>query len=203
MAVFRKITDLRAGAAFLRFSRYTRRPFPVHGLFRTIEGGFWYRISLLYHRSLFWARRASENASRTVGSLFEHGTHIPYRRRPSTVRNAARHVEPGRVVNCFQIFYLCSSNTTWPLRHNFGQPLWKHLRRGASHASRLFCHHYLRPRHSFSIGEPHYFLKMICHSKYFCYLCTRNGVLAQLVERLNGIQKVRSSILLCSTRSRI
>ena len=26
-----------------------------------------------------------------------------------------------------------------------------------------------------------------------------NGVLAQLVERLNGIQKVRSSILLCST----
>ena len=27
-----------------------------------------------------------------------------------------------------------------------------------------------------------------------------NGVLAQLVERLNGIQKVRSSILLCSTR---
>ena len=28
------------------------------------------------------------------------------------------------------------------------------------------------------------------------------GVLAQLVERLNGIQKVRSSILLCSTRER-
>ena len=28
-----------------------------------------------------------------------------------------------------------------------------------------------------------------------------NGVLAQLVERLNGIQKVRSSILLCSTKS--
>ena len=27
-----------------------------------------------------------------------------------------------------------------------------------------------------------------------------NGVLAQLVERLNGIQKVRSSILLCSTK---
>ena len=28
------------------------------------------------------------------------------------------------------------------------------------------------------------------------------GVLAQLVERLNGIQKVRSSILLCSTTNR-
>lgn len=27
----------------------------------------------------------------------------------------------------------------------------------------------------------------------------KDGVLAQLVERLNGIQKVRSSILLCST----
>ena len=162
-----------------------------------------------YRKSLFWARRASENASRTVGSLFEHGTHIPYRRRPSTVRNAARHVEPGRVVNCFQIFYLCSSNTTEFAQDKDSQslmgiiPLWKHLRRGASHASRLFCHHYLRPRHSFSIGEPHYFLKMICHSKDFCYLCTWNGVLAQLVERLNGIQKVRSSILLCSTRSRI
>ena len=30
MAVFRKITDLRAGAAFLRFIRYIRRSFPVH-----------------------------------------------------------------------------------------------------------------------------------------------------------------------------
>ena len=37
--------------------------------------------------------------------------------------------------------------------------------------------------------------------KYCLYLQSRkgNGVLAQLVERLNGIQKVRSSILLCST----
>ena len=33
---------------------------------------------------------------------------------------------------------------------------------------------------------------------YF-YICILKGVLAQLVERLNGIQKVRSSILLCST----
>ena len=32
------------------------------------------------------------------------------------------------------------------------------------------------------------------------YLQSENGVLAQLVERLNGIQKVRSSILLCSTK---
>ena len=34
---------------------------------------------------------------------------------------------------------------------------------------------------------------------YLCNPITGNGVLAQLVERLNGIQKVRSSILLCST----
>ena len=39
----------------------------------------------------------------------------------------------------------------------------------------------------------------ICGLKDFVYLCNPNGVLAQLVERLNGIQKVRSSILLCST----
>ena len=77
----------------------------------------------------------------------------------------------------------------------------KTLKAGRITCVSFFCHHYLRPRHSFSIGEPHYFLKMICHSKDFCYLCTRNGVLAQLVERLNGIQKVRSSILLCSTKN--
>ena len=31
-------------------------------------------------------------------------------------------------------------------------------------------------------------------------MLNKQGVLAQLVERLNGIQKVRSSILLCSTQ---
>ena len=36
----------------------------------------------------FHAPNASENASRTPGSLFEHGTHIPYRRWPSPVPNA-------------------------------------------------------------------------------------------------------------------
>ena len=92
--------------------------------FCTGEGGFWYRISLLYPRSLFWARRASENASRTPGSLFEHGTHIPYRRRPSPVRNASRHVEPWRVVNCFQIFYLCSSDTTLYIKDWTRVALW-------------------------------------------------------------------------------
>ena len=34
----------------------------------------------------------------------------------------------------------------------------------------------------------------------FVTLQSNHGVLAQLVERLNGIQKVRSSILLCSTK---
>ena len=32
--------------------------------------------------------RAFEDASRTPGSLFEHGTHIPYHRWPSPVPNA-------------------------------------------------------------------------------------------------------------------
>ena len=56
---------------------------------RTRKGGFRYRISILYRRSLFFTPNASENASRTGGSLFEHGTHIPYRRRPSPVPNSA------------------------------------------------------------------------------------------------------------------
>ncbi len=41
--------------------------FGTEYLFRTVEACFLHRI-------------ASENASRTPGSLFEHGTHIPYRR---------------------------------------------------------------------------------------------------------------------------
>ena len=56
--------------------------------FRTREGGFRYRISLPYRRSLFFTPNASENASRTPGDLFEHGTHIPYHRMPSPVPNA-------------------------------------------------------------------------------------------------------------------
>ena len=46
-------------------------------------------------------------------------------------------------------------------------------------------------------------LQYSCKFGFFAYLCRRNGVLAQLVERLNGIQKVRSSILLCSTETRV
>ena len=60
------------------------------------EGCFWYRISLLYRRSLFFTPNASENASRTPGSLFEHGTHIPYHRWPSPVPNARGRLPPQR-----------------------------------------------------------------------------------------------------------
>ena len=56
---------------------------------RTREGGFRYRISIPYRRSLFFTPNASKNASRTGGSLFEHGAHIPYRRRPFLVQNSA------------------------------------------------------------------------------------------------------------------
>ena len=58
--------------------------------FRTREGGFRYRISLPYRRSLFFTPNASENASRTPGSLFEHRMRIQYRRRPSPVPNATK-----------------------------------------------------------------------------------------------------------------
>ena len=58
--------------------------------FRTREGGFRYRISLPYRKSLFFTPNASENASRTPGSLFEHRMRIPYRRRPSPVPNATK-----------------------------------------------------------------------------------------------------------------
>jgi len=57
-------------------------------LSRTGEGGFRYRISIPYRKSLFFTQNASENASRTPGACFLHGAHIPYRRRPSPVPNA-------------------------------------------------------------------------------------------------------------------
>ena len=55
---------------------------------RTRGGGFRYRISLLYQKSLFFTPSAPENASRTTGGCFAHRTHIPYHRRPSPVPNA-------------------------------------------------------------------------------------------------------------------
>ena len=57
-------------------------------LFGTREGGFRYRISLPYRRSLFCAPSAPENASRTPGGLLRYRAHIPYHRRPSPVPNA-------------------------------------------------------------------------------------------------------------------
>ena len=71
---------------------------------RTRKGGFRYRISIPYRRSLFFTPNASENASRTGGSLFEHGTHIPYRRRPSPVPNSAnaRKEESIACTECFK-----------------------------------------------------------------------------------------------------
>ena len=55
---------------------------------RTTGGGFRYRISLPYHRSLFFTPGAPENAPRTTGACFLHRAHIPYHRRPSPVPNA-------------------------------------------------------------------------------------------------------------------
>ena len=44
------------------------------------------------------------------------------------------------------------------------------------------------------------FIEEYANIIFFRIFAEPNGVLAQLVERLNGIQKVRSSILLCSTK---
>ena len=78
--------------------------FGAPGLSRTREGGFRYRISILYRKRLFFTPNASKNASRTGGSLFEHGAHIPYRRRPSPVPNSAnaRKEESIACTECFK-----------------------------------------------------------------------------------------------------
>ena len=60
--------------------------FSTQVLSRTVGGRFWYRISLLYRRSLFLTPNASENESSTTGSLFLHRTHIPYREGPLRYR---------------------------------------------------------------------------------------------------------------------
>ena len=46
--------------------------FGAPGLSRTREGGFRYRISIPYRRSLFFTPNASENASRTTGGLLRY-----------------------------------------------------------------------------------------------------------------------------------
>ena len=78
--------------------------FGAPGLSRTREGGFRYRISILYRKRLFFTPNASENASRTPGACFLHGTHIPYRRRPSPVPNSAnaRKEESIACTECFK-----------------------------------------------------------------------------------------------------
>ena len=54
---------------------------------RTIGVLFRYRISLPYHRSLFFTPNASEDAPRTTEACFLYRAHIPYQRRPSPVPN--------------------------------------------------------------------------------------------------------------------
>ena len=83
----------RVPQAFLRTARIFRTtggccvPGASENASRTREGGFRYRISLPYQRSLFCAPSAPENAPRTTGACFAHRAHIPYHRRPSPVPN--------------------------------------------------------------------------------------------------------------------
>ena len=92
MAVFRKITDLRAGADFLRFSRYTRKPFPVHMACSVPEKGV----------------SGTEYPFGTTEACFEHGGLLKTRRvhQEAIFCTEYSDVEPLRIVNCFQIFYL-------------------------------------------------------------------------------------------------
>ena len=74
-------------------------------LFGTREGGFRYRISLLYQKSLFFTPSAPENAFGTPGACSAHGAHIPYHRRPSPVPN-----EPNAEKARGRSLFLYSSN---------------------------------------------------------------------------------------------
>ena len=113
MAVFRKITDLRAGAAFPRFSRHTRRPFPVQGLFRTREGGFWYRISLctpeacFEHGWLLKMRRVHQEAFLSTARIFRTGGGL------------LRYGMQPDMLNCSRC-ELLSDFLSYPFPHNLG-----------------------------------------------------------------------------------
>ena len=54
---------------------------------RTVGALFEHRMPVPYRRSLFFAPIAFENASRTTGALFEHRMPVPYRRRGFLVPN--------------------------------------------------------------------------------------------------------------------
>ena len=80
MAVFRKITDLRAGAAFLRFSRYTRKPFPVHMACSVPEKGvsgteypFCTPEACFEHGGLLKTRRVHQEAFLSTARIFRTG----------------------------------------------------------------------------------------------------------------------------------
>ena len=75
MAVFRKITDLRAGAAFLRFIRYIRRSFPVH-------------MACPYHRRGFLVPNIPSVPQKPVLSTEGFWKCVAYRRKPFWARYA-------------------------------------------------------------------------------------------------------------------
>ena len=74
--------------AHIPYTGGCRVPGATENASRTREGGFRYRISLPYQRSLFFTPGAPENAPRTTGACFLHRAHIPYHRRPFPVPNA-------------------------------------------------------------------------------------------------------------------
>ncbi len=93
-------------------------------LFGTREGGFRYRISLLYQKSLFFTPSAPENASRTTEACFAHRAHIPYHRRPSPVPNATNTTQshPAAQTTASSTPSLHPSASLQPCPH-YGHPL--------------------------------------------------------------------------------
>ena len=77
--------------------------FGTECVFRTVEGCFWYRISLPYTISLFFAPSAFENASRTPGGCFWHRMRIPYRRRLFLVPSAFEGAGEGPAGDKFRV----------------------------------------------------------------------------------------------------
>ena len=70
---------------------------------RTTGSLFWHRISLPYRRSLFFTPNASENTSRTTGSLFEHRVSLPYHRRAFPVPSSFEGVGKGSAGDKFRV----------------------------------------------------------------------------------------------------
>ena len=103
---------------------------------RTTGGGFRYRISLLYQRSLFCAPSAPENASRTREGGFRYRISLPYQR--------SLFFTPGAPENA-------PRTTGGPFRYRMPQTRRSHILR--RRLPRHQHHHYGHPTHGSRLGQ--------------------------------------------------